>query len=161
AAIVSRAVARADRVSELDLDVEARDDREAGRAVDALDALGRLHRAGLYRDALSFDHVDRVAVTIGVRDVRARRVLPATGAFPASTVRPPSPVPGSGGPGTATAAKPGGLPLVTWDHIISPDESEALVGRLAAYPEVKAYKAGHSYRGRDISVLELTNPTPS
>jgi hypothetical protein len=36
-----------------------------------------------------------------------------------------------------------------------------LVGQLAAYPEVKAYKAGRSYRGRDISVLEITNPTPS
>jgi hypothetical protein len=50
---------------------------------------------------------------------------------------------------------------VTWDHIISPDESEAIVGQLAAFPEVKAYKAGRSYRGRDISVLEITNPTPS
>jgi len=52
-------------------------------------------------------------------------------------------------------------PLVTWDHIISPDESEAIVGQLAAFPEVKAYKAGRSYRGRDISVLEITNPTQS
>jgi len=26
---------------------------------------------------------------------------------------------------------------------------------------VKAYKAGHSYRGRDISVLEITDPAPS
>jgi hypothetical protein len=50
---------------------------------------------------------------------------------------------------------------VTWDHIISPDESEAIVGQLAAFPEVKAYKAGRSYRGRDISILEITNATPS
>ena len=26
---------------------------------------------------------------------------------------------------------------------------------------MKAYKAGRSYRGRDISVVEITSPTPS
>ena len=154
AAVVARAVARADRLSELSLDVEAKDDREAARAIDALDALSRLHAAGLYRDALSFDHVDRVAVNVSVKDVHARRAIKSTGVFPPSPVRPPSPVPGFGGPAP-------GKPLVTWDHIISPDESEAIVGQLAAFPEVKAYKAGRSYRGRDISVLEITNPTPS
>jgi len=153
-AVVARAVARADRVSELSLDVEAKDDREAARAIDALDALSRLHTAGLYRDALSFDHVDRVAVNVSVKDVHARRVVKTTGAFPPSPVRPPSPVPGLGGPARSKQ-------LVTWDHIISPDESEAIVGQLAAFSEVKAYKAGRSYRGRDISVLEITNPTQS
>src|SRR5580765_6326301 len=124
-AAVNRVVARADRVSELSLDVEARDDREAARAIDALDALPRLHAAGLYRDALSFDHVDRVAVHVSVKDVHARRVIKSTGVFPLSPVRPPSPVPGSGGPRPVP-----GKPLVTWDHIISPDESEAIVGQL-------------------------------
>src|SRR6185295_9111279 len=80
-ATMARVVARADRVSELSLDVDARDDREAARAVDAVDALTRLHAAGLYRDALSFDHVDRVAVTVGLREARARRVLKSTGVF--------------------------------------------------------------------------------
>ncbi|MBI3402776.1 MAG: hypothetical protein HY048_15270 [Acidobacteria bacterium] len=146
AAVLTRAVARADRVAELDLDVEAKDDREATRAVDALDALARLHAAGLYRDALSFDHVDRVAVTVSVKEVHARRLIATTGAFPPSEVR------------RADAAA---MPHITWDHIISPDESEAIVGRLAAFPEVKAYKAGRSYRGRDISVLEITSSTSS
>jgi zinc carboxypeptidase len=147
AAVVSRVVARADRVAELDLDVEAKDDREAGRAVDALDALARLHAAGLYREALSFDHVDRVAMSVGLKDARSRRVLQSTGAFPASAVRR-----AEGGPKA---------PHITWDHIISPDESEAIVGQLAAFPEVKAYRAGRSYRGRNISVLEITSPTAS
>jgi len=156
-ATVARVVARADRVSELSLDVDARDDREAARAIDAVDALTRLHAAGLYREALSFDHVDRVAVNVSVKDVRARRVIKTTGAFPPSPVRASSKA-----SGVAQAVRPApGKPLVTWDHIISPDESEAIVGQLAAFPEVKAYRAGRSYRGRDISVLEITNPTPS
>jgi zinc carboxypeptidase len=156
-ATINRAVARADRVRELEIDVDAKDDREAARAADALDALARLHAAGLYRDALSFGHVDRIVVDVGVKGVRSRRELKSTGAFPASPVRPPSPVRGFGAPGTTAAGKP----LVTWDHIISPDESEQIVGQLAAFPEVKAYKAGRSYRGREISVVEITSPTAS
>ena len=135
-------------------DVEPKDDREAGRAVDALDALARLHAAGLYRDALSFDHVDRVAVDRRPEGRRTRGASSSrTGAF-AAVERAPT-------PSAAQARSLPGKPLVTWDHIISPDESEAIVGQLAAFPEVKAYKAGRSYRGRDISVLEITNPTPS
>ena len=139
-----RAVARAEAVSELELQVEAKDDREAGRALDALDALVRLRQAGIFPQALSYEHVDRVAVSVTQRDTRARRVLAATTQFAPSNVR-------------AAAGTPA-LPLVTWDHVISPDESEALVGQLAAFPEVRAYRAGQSYRGRAISVLEITAP---
>jgi hypothetical protein len=35
------------------------------------------------------------------------------------------------------------------------------VKKLAAFPEVRAYRAGRSYRGRDISVAEITLPAPS
>jgi hypothetical protein len=144
---VVRAVVRRDGVSELELHVEPRDDREAARAVDALDALGQFHAAGLYRTALSYPHVDRVAVNIALRDARTRRVVRNSGTAAPSTVR-------------RAAAKPA-HPVVVWDHVISPDESEEIVGKLAAYPEVKAYKAGRSYRGREISVMEITVPTPS
>ena len=139
-----RAVARAEGVSELELQVEAKDDREAGRALDALDALVRLRQAGIFPQTLSYAHVDRVAVSVTQRDTRARRVLAGSGQFAPSNVR--------------AAAAPPALPLVTWDHVISPDESEALVGQLAAFPEVRAYRAGQSYRGRAISVLEITAP---
>jgi len=142
-----RAVVRADRVSELELHVEAKDDREAARAADALDGLARLRAAGIYRTALSYEQVDRIAVSIALKDARTRRVLPATGVWAPSNVR-------------RAGAKPA-LPLVKWDHVIGPEESEDLIGRLAAYPEVRAYKAGRSYRGREISVIELTRPTGS
>ena len=141
-----RAVVRADGVSEVELSVEAKDDRQAARAADALDALERLHAAGLYKHSLSLERVDRLAVAITQKDAQTRRVVKGTGVFPQSAVR-------------AAADKPK-LPLVTWDHVISPDESEDIVGKLAAYPEVKAYKAGRSYRGREISVMELTLEAP-
>jgi hypothetical protein len=143
-----RVVAKADRVSEIDLQLEPRDDREALRAADMIDNVAKLHQAGLYRDELSYDHVDRLAFTIVTKEGRARLVLPNTGVSVPSNVR------------LADAGRPKG-PVVTWDHIIPPDESEALIRKLAAYPEVKAYKVGHSYRGRDISLMEITLPTAS
>jgi Zinc carboxypeptidase/S-layer like family, C-terminal region len=144
---VMRAVVRADRVAELELQVEAKDDKEAARAADALENLGRLQAAGLYRTDLSYDKVDHLAVNIGLKEVHTRRIVKNTGAARPSNVR-------------TARAKPK-VPMVVWDHIISPEESEEIIGHLAAYPEIKAYTAGRSYRGRDISVMEITLPTPS
>jgi murein tripeptide amidase MpaA len=148
--IAVRAVVAADRVSEIELQTEPKDDREALRAAEALENFVQLHAAGLYQTELSYDHVDRLAVSLALKEARSRHTVPNTGAAPATNVRTSS--------SSAAKAK---LPIVTWDHIISPDESEAIVRQLAAYPEVKAYKAGHSYRGRDISVMEITLPTQS
>jgi hypothetical protein len=163
---VMRAVARADRVSEIEMQVDATDDREAGRAVDALDNLVRLQAAGLYPTALSYDHVDRIAVNVALRDARTRRIVRNTGASAPSNVRvaggaAATPV-GSRPPFDSAQGKQPGThaPIVTWDHVISPDEAEQIVAKLAAYPEIKAYKVGESYRGRDMSVMEITLPAP-
>ncbi|HEY3380716.1 MAG TPA: M14 family metallopeptidase [Vicinamibacterales bacterium] len=144
---VVRAVVRDDRVSEIELQVDAKDDKEATRAVDAVDGLVALQAAGLFRTALVFDHVDRVALTVGLKDARTRRVVPNTGVARPSAVR-------------LAADRPKG-PIVTWDHIIGPDEAEQIVTKLAAFPEVHSYKVGESYRGRPISAMELTLPTSS
>jgi len=142
-----RAVVRADGVRQIELTTAARDDREALRAVGAVDALARLHAAGLYRTALSYDHVDEVALAVTSKDAQTRRPLKTTGAAADSAVR-------------TAASRPSGS-LIAWDHVVSPDESEQIVGQLSAFPEVRAYRAGVSYRGRPISVMELTLPTES
>jgi hypothetical protein len=146
--------------------LDAADDREAGRAVDALDNLVRLQAAGLYKTALSYDHVDRIAVNVALRDARTRRIVRNTGASAPSNVRvaggaAATPV-GSRPPFDSAQGKQPGThaPIVTWDHVISPDEAEQIVAKLAAYPEIKAYKVGESYRGRDMSVMEITLPAP-
>ncbi len=144
---VYRAVTRDDRVSEIELQVEAKDDKEATRAVDALDGLIRLQAAGLFKTALSFDHVDRVAVAVLLKDARTRRVVRNTG---------------ESAPSNARSARPGAaVPHVAWDHIIGPDESERIVADLAASPAVHSVKVGQSYRGRDISAMEITLPVAS
>jgi hypothetical protein len=148
---VLRAVVREDGVSEIELQVEARDDKEATRTVDALDGLTALQAAGLFRTALSYEHVDRVAVSVLLKDARTRRVVRNTGEWTASRVR------GAfGGAGVPPARKP----LVAWDHVIGPEESEQIVSALGVFPEVRSFKVGQSYRGRDISAMEVTLPSP-
>lgn len=147
AATAGRMIVRADRIRELNLQVEAKDDREAARAADTLDNLARLHDNGLYRTSLSYGHVEGISVDIALKDARTKRLVKTTGEAPPTAIRAAREVPKS--------------PMVTWDHIISPAESEEIVEKLSAFPEVKAYKAGVSYRGRDVSVMEITLPTGS
>ena len=144
---VRRAVVTADHVHELQVDLSTTTDVEAARAVDLLDTLNALHAAGLYRDALSYRRVDQIAFSVGIRDARTRRVIAATGEEPLPLAR-------------TTATPPTG-PVVSWDHVIGPDEAERLVQQLGAYPAIHAYKAGESYRGREVDVMELTLPTSS
>jgi hypothetical protein len=154
---VVRAVVKSDRVSEIETQIEPRDDREALRAADMIDNFARLHEAGLYKTELSYDHVDRLAFAISTRDGRARLMVPNTGASYPSNVRTAA---SSARATEAKDAKPS-APLIPMNQIIDPEQSEAFIRKLAAFPEVKAYKVGHSYRGRDISIMEITLPTPS
>jgi hypothetical protein len=142
-----RVVVRADGVREIQLATEPKDDREALRAAGALDALVRLHAAGAYRTALSYAHVGGLTVALASAGTHVRRSIASTGGAAESNVR------------HADAAPK--APLIAWDHVISPGESEDLVGQLSGYKEVHAYRAGASYRGRPISVMEVTLPTAS
>jgi Zinc carboxypeptidase len=147
---IVRAVAKTDGLSEIETQIEPRDDREALRAADMVDNFERLHEAGLYKTELSYDRVDRLAFAVVTRDGRARLTVRNTGASYPTNVRTPD-----------AAARASRQTIVPFDKIIDPDESEALIRKLAAFPEVKAYKVGHSYRGRDISIMEITLPTSS
>lgn len=143
----TRVVARADRLREIGLKVTASDDAVAARATDAVRALAGLHAAGLYRTDLSYSQVDGVAITVAAPSRTSAATLAHTGASKPGAAR------------RAIAAAPG--PLVRWDHIIDPAESEEIIGKLAHYPAVAAYRAGTSFEGRPISVVEITNPTSS
>ncbi len=144
---VLRAVVTSSAVREIELDVTPANDREAARAADLVDMLGVLHKAGLYQAELSYANVGRLVVSLPLRDARPQRSLAFTGKTAASDIR--------------TSSEKPNLPLVTWDHVIGPDEAEELVRKLSAFPTVTAYRAGTSYRGRDVSVMELQLPTTS
>lgn len=139
-----RLVAREDRVREIELRVGAASDQAAHEAAEALGALGRLHQAGLFRQALSYAHVDAVAIAVqGPSRAHRQRIANTGGNKPLNA---------------HVALKAPSEPLVTWDHIIGPEESERIVRALSYFPQIDAYKAGKSYEGRDISVVEITAP---
>ncbi len=117
---VRRVVVNNTSVREVEVELVPANDQAAAGAADLLDMVRALHEAGLYRDQLSYRHVDRLAFALSLPDARPRRTIPATG----SAV--PDPVHHAPGPPDR--------PLVTWDHVISPEESEAIVSALAGFP---------------------------
>lgn len=144
---VRRAVVTSDHVRELQVELSPANDADASRAVDLIDTMNVLHAAGLYKTELSYSHVDQLAFSVGLRDARTRRVVASTGQEPSSLVRKAGAAPKNG--------------LINWDHVIGPDEADELVKQLGAYPAIRAYKAGQSYRGREVDVMEVTLPTTS
>ena len=142
--VVQRAIVTGDRVSELELRIDVKDDKDAARALDAFSGLARLQGAGAYKQSLSYDHVAHLALVVASKEASARAVIPFSGESAPTAVH-------------TSATKPKS-PLVTWDHVISPEESEDLVRQLSAFPEVAAYRAGRSYRGLPTSVLEIRLP---
>ena len=86
-----------------------------------------------------------MALAVESKEASARAVIPYSGESAPTAVH------------TAPAKPP--TPLVTWDHVISPEESEDIVRKLSAFPEVAAYRAGRSYRGLPTSrSLEIRLP---
>ena len=135
--------------SERERDRDAREPqgrREARARRRWLDGLARSTRPGCTRRQLSYEHVGRVG-SRWPADAHAARASSTPGRRRPSNVR--------------TSSEKPTLPLVTWDHVISPDEAEEIVGKLAAFPGSQSLQGGQSYRGRDISVMEITLPTTS
>ena len=126
---VVRAVVRADRVSELELQVEAKDDKEAARAVDALDGLvaaarGRpLHDGAVVRPRRSA----WLSASL-LKEARTRRVVAEHRRLDAVQRRVAKATP------RASERRACRRAIVTWDHVIGPDESERIVAKLAALP---------------------------
>jgi hypothetical protein len=139
---LAEATAGADGLSRLGLLVTVPDTDPLPRLATLLDNLSRLQGDGLFSDAFPL---------AGVRNVSIR--LEAPGAVSTRTYRASvrerertPPVPYAGGP------------LVTWDHVISPEESEQIAHTLGTLPNVTTYVGGYSYQGRPVSVMEIRLP---
>ncbi|HEX9887201.1 MAG TPA: M14 family zinc carboxypeptidase, partial [Longimicrobiales bacterium] len=116
-----------------------------------LDALRRLHGAGLVRDALSWDRVDEVAIDFRVEDDSAfhrRSVLPRS-AGPASATRPRL---------AASGWRDSGEPMVQWDTPIPPVESDSVLARLGTFPGVDVYWIAESFLGQNVFAADFLPP---
>jgi hypothetical protein len=112
------------------------------RLAATLDNLRRLQEKGMFDDAVDIRGVGEVAIRLEAPGALSTRVYTSVPAE-RETVEPE--------PYT-------GEQLVTWDHVISPKESERIAHTLGTLPYVTTYVAGESYQGRPISVMELKMP---
>ncbi|MEZ5317131.1 MAG: M14 family metallopeptidase [Vicinamibacterales bacterium] len=112
------------------------------RLATLLDRLSRLQADGVFGDAFPLGGVRRVSIRLEAPGAVSTRTY--TASAPVRDVAPPAPYPGER--------------LVTWDHVISPDESERIAHTLGTLPNVTTYVAGRSYQGRPVSVMEIHLP---
>lgn len=141
---VMRVVARTDGLARIGLEVAAPDQAAVADASRAFETLAQLQSEGIFSSDLSYAHVDALDVSIEGSDSRNVVTMRNTG-----TSRPSN---------SHTRDRRPESQLVTWDHVIDPQESEEIIRKLSYYPSVTAYRKARSYEGRDISVLEITAP---
>ncbi len=136
--------AGAEALARIGVLVQLENDSELPRLAALLENLERLRADGLFANALAFDGVEQVSVRIEVDGALSERTF----ASPSSTEAAVAVEPYS----------PAGAPLVAWDHVISPDESERIAHTLGTLDAVTTYVGGRSYQGRPVSVMEIRLP---
>lgn len=143
-----RVRAGAEGAAQLTATLEAEDFAAARTAHRMVSGLGEMQAAGALPAALAYARlgelvlsarIGNAAMTEGLRPVEPD-VLPQPG-------------------GVETIEPTPGERFVTWDHVIGPDELEQeLIPRLHTFPEINAYVAGRTYRGRNNWVMDVTMP---
>jgi Zinc carboxypeptidase len=108
--------------------------------------LGRLRRAGLYREALAYHDLGTLRVTIAWE----HESKPDTE--------------------LVAALEPNGVPAafpdikkyapadVQWDTPIPPPEAYGILAKMSAFKEATVYKVGESYLGKDVWAMDLMPP---
>ncbi|MHB8676473.1 MAG: M14 family zinc carboxypeptidase [Candidatus Acidiferrales bacterium] len=144
--------------------VEPRDQVEhtvfsAEQAQGQLHWLERMHAAGLYRDAVAYSHLQRMAMEFDLpRALSAKTDSPAPRVYSRWAI----PSPGRGRPMISEyAAKIRRTPIVQWSQPISPAENAGILARFSAYPGANVYWMGRSYLGQNIWTADVMLPSPS
>lgn len=125
--------------------------------------LEAMHAAGMYRDALAYPHLSKLAVEFELpRRVHAPehskpdRVLAELNVPAPADKRPqisdyaPVPLPSA----------PDGR-IVSWDEPIGPQQNAQILARLAKFPGVNVYWMGRSYLGENIWAADIMLPSPA
>ena len=131
--------------------------------------LEQMHVAGLYRDALAYPHLEKMAMEFELpRPLTAKVDSPEPRAYASWTI----PAPATPRPMIPTAAElasasskaaanPASEEIVQWNEPIGPEENAQILARLAAYPGVNVYWMGRSYLGQNIWAADVMQPSPS
>ena len=140
--------AGAEGAASLTASVEAEDFEAAQTLGRMVEGLGEMQAAGGLPTALGYARLEELVLSARIGNAAIE-----------AAVRPPDPgllpVPGD----FHTIEPTPGERFVTWDHVIGPDElEEELIPRLQTFPEINAYAAGRTYRGRNVWAIEAMLP---
>ncbi|MFB0543936.1 MAG: hypothetical protein ACETVR_04060, partial [Candidatus Bathyarchaeia archaeon] len=118
----------------------------AEKACRMAELLGLFHQKGLYLDALSYPHLERIEFRIvspeGEDVVELENPLRVEkGVEPSKAVY-----------------EYRGERIVQWEKPISPEECQEIISKLDAFPEVTAYRVGQSYLGREVWAMDVMLP---
>ncbi|MCR4340475.1 MAG: M14 family metallopeptidase [Gemmatimonadaceae bacterium] len=117
--------------------------RTAARRVERLVGL---QEAGAFGSALGYQSLDGLTVSVEHRQSRLQTSIAAQSAPRIHPIITPE----------------AGERIVEWDHVITPDQMEEhIIPRLRSFPEINAYVAGRTYRGRDVWAMDVMLPIKS
>ena len=140
--------AGADGAARLVASVSGKTFQAAETAAQMVEALGRIQSAGALKQALGYARLDELVISAESGSAAMERTL--------------SPVDRSllPKPGDFQVIQPeAGKRIVTWDHVIGPDELEQeIIPRLRTFPEINAYVSGRTYRGRNSWAMDVMLP---
>ena len=121
--------------------------------------LEAMHKAGLYKDDLSYPHLERVNLEFELPvPLTQKAESPAPRELASFSVVPPA----TARPMIANFAKPiKGNSLVQWDEPIAPAENAAILAKFATFPGVNVYWMGRSYLGENLWAADVMLPSPS
>jgi hypothetical protein len=147
----ARIRAGSEQVEDLTIGAAAKSFADMERAARLVEALARMQEAGSFTQALAYDRVNRLSIAPEFAAARMARPL-----MPRGSQR-------EGRKGAFAAVKvDAGQRIVTWDHVIGPDELEQqIIPKLGAFPEVNSYVAGRTYRGRNVWAMDVMLPVHS
>lgn len=115
---------------------------EIAVAFDMTEALKKLRVKGLFRDFLSSNYLEEINFNFQFESFHSSNLLKV---FPSKEKR----------------TYDYRADLIKFDHVISSKEASQICEILGTFPEIYTYRLWKSYEGRDISVMEISLPSPS
>jgi hypothetical protein len=123
------------------------------RAQGALVEIAALRTAGVYPDALAYEHTPEIAVAFGTGFVPASDDVVTTLAAATMAIAAPEP--------QALIAASGATHIVQWQTPMPPAEAHSILAVMAQeFDAATVYRLGGSYLGQEIWGLDLMAPLP-
>ncbi len=119
--------------------------------------LARLHDARLYRDALAYNDLGNLRITIGWEH-ESKPATEIVSTLDSHGVPAPFPNIKKYLADDRSEDRRSDAPIVQWDTPIPPPEAYGILAKMSAFKEATVYKVGQSYLGKDVWAMDLMPP---